>query len=229
MPHQPAALVVRRLLVVVERDRDADHVEIGERRAPHLFERQPIRHRSDEPLQVRVQAVGPLRRGGQAQPHRRGAENRRLAPAFARQMMLLVEDQQPEARSHLVHVDVRAVVGGHGDRPDIEGVVADDPGIIAERRQNPPMPLIHQIAHGRHDQGRDLRLGHRGKGDFRLAGPSRHDDLPATAALNPRCERLPLLRPKLRQISLGPRHPNRLLHLVLKARPECRLSVSRTA
>ena len=43
------------------------------------------------------------------------------------------------------------------------------------------MTLVHQVPHGGHDQGRHLRLGHRGEGDFGLAGPGRHDDLPAPA------------------------------------------------
>ena len=140
------------------------------------------------------------RRGRQAQPHRRGAEDRGLAPASAGQVVLLVEDQQAEARPHLVHVDVRAVVGRHRDRADVERRVADDAGVVAERRQDPPVPLVHQVAHGRDDQRRHLRLGHRGQGHLRLAGAGGHDDLPPPARPHPGGERLRLLGPRLRQI-----------------------------
>jgi hypothetical protein len=159
-------------------------------------------------------------RRGQPQAHRHGAENRRLAPAPARQVVLLVEDQQAEARAHLVHVDIRAVVGGHRDRADVEGRIPDDPGVIPERRENPPMPLVHQVPHGRHDERRHAGFGHRGKGDFGLAGPGRHDDLPAPAPADPGVERLLLLGPGLGQVRLRPRDPHRRRDQILKVGPE---------
>lgn len=48
-----------------------------------------------------MQAVAALGRGRQSEAHHGRAENRRLATAFARQMVLLIENQQAEARSIL--------------------------------------------------------------------------------------------------------------------------------
>jgi hypothetical protein len=109
---------------------------------------------------------------------------------------------------------------GYRDRPDVERGIAHDPRVVAEGGQNPPVPLVHQVAHGRHHQGRHLRAGHGGERHLRLARARRHDDLPAPAGLQPGVEGLPLLRPQRRQILARPDHGNRQRHLIMEARPE---------
>lgn len=105
-----------------------------------------------------------------------------LRTAASRQVVLLVKDDQAEAGAHLVHVDVGAVVGRDGNRPDIEEVVAHDPGVKAQGSEDSPVPLVHQVSHRGYHQRGGLGLRHRRQRHFGFAGAGRHDDLPRPPA-----------------------------------------------
>jgi len=142
--------------------------------------------------------------------------------------MLLVEDQQPEAeaRAYPRHVDVGAVVRRDRDGLEIHQSVADDAGVVAQRRQDAAVPLVHQIANGRDHERGDLRPRHDRKGHLRLARSRGHDDLAATAGLFPGGRRLRLVRTQLRQRHLRPKHRLRF-HFITASRkraPHRRLS-----
>ena len=46
--------------------------------------------------------------------------------------MALVKDDQTESVTELLHVDTGAVVGRNRYRPEVVGIVADNPGVVTQ-------------------------------------------------------------------------------------------------
>ena len=78
------------------------------------------------------------------------------------------------------------------------------PASYPKALEDPPMPLVHQVADRCDDQRGRARFGHRRQGDLRLARAGGHDDLAAAIGLPPRVQRRGLLGPEGRQIHLRP-------------------------
>ena len=98
-------------------------------------------------------------------------------------MVALVEDDEPEARAEVVHVQVRRVVGGDGERLDVVLAAADDADGDAERGAEQVVPLADEIERRRDDeraaplvvdgQHRDVALSGPGGQARRRPAPSR--------------------------------------------------------
>jgi AmiR/NasT family two-component response regulator len=67
-------------------------------------------------------------------------------------VVALVEDDQAEARADVLHVQVRRVVGGDGERLHAVLAAADDAHRHVKRTAQEVVPLAHQIERGRHHQ-----------------------------------------------------------------------------
>ena len=122
-------------------------------------------------------------------------------------MVALVENQQAELVAEPLRMDAGAVVGGDRHRPDAKDVVADDPRIVAQPLQDPAVPLVHQVAHGRDDQRARGRRGHDRQRHFGLARAGGHDHASPSGRL-PRVDRGLLLRPQ--RVDRHPRPAHRM-------------------
>ena len=99
------------------------------------------------------------------------------------------------------------VVGGDRHGPHAEDVVADDAGVVAQPFEDPPVPLVHQVANRRRRPACGGRPGHDRQGHLGLAGPGGHHDQPA--ARRPSRRRRPPAAPGARRAdwTRGQRRP----------------------
>ena len=121
-------------------------------------------------------AVGALGRGGQAQAKRRQAGPRRQRVGRPRQVVAFVEDDQAEAPAEVLHVQVRRVVGGDGERLHVVLAAADDAHRVAEGDAQDVVPLADQIERGGDDQRAAALVVDGQAGDPGLARAGRQDD-----------------------------------------------------
>ena len=135
---------------------------------------------ADRGLKLAFRAVLPLERGRQPQPVRRQRQVGRHQVGRTRQVVALVEDHQPEPVAEPFHVQVRGIVGGHGDRLDVVVASADQSHLDVELAGDHAVPLLHQVDSGDDHQGAalDARHGHQGDEGFSRAG-GQHDHAPS--------------------------------------------------
>ena len=180
-------------------DRHPDHAVVGERPALGLRDLLPEGDGPYELVQQPVATVGARRGGREPEAQGRQAVEGALVKARPRQVMGLVEDHEPVAVADLPHVDPGTVVGRDREGPHLAPPVPEHAGVEAQPLADPPLPLVHQVAERRHDQGRDAVARDDGQRDLGLAGAGGlDDDAPAPCALPGRDGRL-LIRAQRRQ------------------------------
>src|SRR6185369_12630546 len=101
----------------------------------------PVDDRTDQASERRFTAVGALRRGSEAQAKRRQTELRGELVARSGQVVTLVEDDRPEARPEVLHVQISRIVGRDGERPKVVRPASDDPDLRREGRSEEVVPL----------------------------------------------------------------------------------------
>ena len=141
MPCSATKLAVDRALGVVlgalvgrELDDDALGLVLGEVVARELDDVLAVDDGADERAELGVAAVGALGRRREPEAKRREARARGQRVGRAGQVMALVEDDEPEARAEVLHVQVRRVVGGDGERLHVVLAAADEADGRAEGR-----------------------------------------------------------------------------------------------
>jgi hypothetical protein len=90
--------------------------------------------------------------------------------------MDLVDDQEPEVSSEVVHVAVGAFVGGHRYRRHVTTPIAMAADRMGIDRGDLVLPLREQDARRYQAERRKTRRGHGTKGDTGLAAASRKHD-----------------------------------------------------
>ena len=147
---------------------------------------------------VGVLVARALRSGREAEAKRRDRSACREGVALGGQVVAFVEDETPEPRAEMAHVQVRRVVRGDGDGLHVVAATADDADGPAERLEQALAPLAHELERGRHHQRRAFAVGDGGERHVRLArAGGQHDDA-AALGLEPRRQRLGLVRARLR-------------------------------
>ncbi len=146
---------------------------------------------------LRRAQVGALGRGGQAQAERRQSEPRRQPVGGARQVVALVEDDQPKAIAEPVHVQVRRVVRGHREVEHLVVAAAHDADRETERPRQHVVPLVQQIERRHHDERAALPREDRERRHVRLPRAGRQHDHAAVAVPPPRLQRLGLVGERL--------------------------------
>ena len=95
-------------------------------------------------------------------------------------MVAFVEDHESELMAEPLHVQVRGIVGGHGDGLDVVVSPADQPDFGVELAGNHAVPLLHQVDGRNDDQRAALDAGHAHERDESLARAGRqYDDAPS--------------------------------------------------
>src|SRR5262249_18831496 len=148
---------------------------------------------ANELIEMGVGAVGPIGGGRQPQAEWSDGAGRGQTISGTGQMMALIEDDQSEAASETVHIQVGRVVSGYRQRLDVVVSAAEQTDLDAKAECELVIPLVHEVDGRRDDQRRPAGLldGHAGK--VRLPGPSGEDDDAPAPGLPPGRQTLSLV------------------------------------
>ena len=136
-----------------EIDMHRPDLKIRQHVARQLFRALAVDDGADQVGQVDVLAVAAFRGGGQAQPVRRERKFGDDAVKLRREVVRLVEDQQPKAVAQPLDVAGGGIVSRYRERLRFVVATADQPDfVVREGRPQQRIPLLHQIQGRDHDQ-----------------------------------------------------------------------------
>jgi hypothetical protein len=153
--------------------------------------------RSRNARRVIVMYAVPSAHGAQAESERRETHARGHGVGRAGQVVDLVEHDHAEAPTQVLHVDVRRVVGGHGQGLHDVVPAADDADRLPERRAEQVVPLADQVQRGRDHEGAAPLVVDREARQPALPRPRREHDHPPPPGALPRAQRDLLIGPGL--------------------------------
>ena len=134
-----------------------------------------------------------FRRGGKSQTIGRQTKGSGQTVDGARQMVALVEHDQPEFVADGIHPQHGRIVGADRDVADVAASTAQHPDLLSERPFQLGRPLMKQVDGGDHDQCGPLHRLHGHKGEKRFPGSGRHNHHAAPFRLIPRTQRRQLM------------------------------------
>ncbi len=186
-----------------EFDGDGDRLVRRQVGAGQVLRRPAVHHGADEPGQKLVPAVGSLGGGGEAQGVGREEHLRYHRVLLRRQMMHLVVDDEREAVPVAFGVDVRRVVGRHGERCDLMVATAQKPdrNRRAKRVREYRVPLLQESEGGYHDERAPPRALDSPHSDSRFPGSGGQDHGAPQLLPAPGGKGLPLVRARLHRYS----------------------------
>ena len=141
--------------------------------------------------------VGAFGRGGEPQAEGGDGAGRRQAVGGAGKVVAFVEDDESEAVSQPLHVQIGRVVGGHRDRLDVVIAAAQEPDFDVEAQGELVVPLIQEVDRRRDDQRGPAGFFDRHAGEVGLAGSGRQHDHSSSARIPPGLQGLDLVRETL--------------------------------
>jgi hypothetical protein len=194
-----------------------DCIEPSEKSPGQVPDRQFVDGRPDQFSKPDCVGRVARRRGGQAEAGTRDSHLQRLVAEAAPEVMDLVNAQETEMASELVHVAVGTFVGGHSHGRHIATPVAMAAGRMGIHGRDLAAPLLEQDARWHQAERREARRGHGAQRDAGLAAASRKHDHSTPAGQFPGTESGSLV---VAQLRVGPaRRDRRGLQATRGSRP----------
>ena len=178
-------------------DVEAFRVKVREEIAGQLLDLAAIDDRPDQARNQGVLTVGAFRRRGEAETEGCDTADRRRHVRRPRQMMALVEHEQAIAIAPAFQMDVRGIVGRHGQRLQIVMTAADQTDRHIEGDEQFAIPLMQERQRRRHDESRTAGFLNGEDGEKCLAGSGRQHRDAARAVVPPGLQGCGLMRKRI--------------------------------